>query len=58
MIVSPDVRTDTANSTPGLPNLEPQLLVEHAELITELKKSVMILSLHAAAVSAYFRAKM
>ena len=27
-----------ANSTPGLPNLEAQLLIEHAELITEPEK--------------------
>ena len=48
-----------ANSTAGLPNLEAQLLVEHAELITGLEKiSVMILSSHAATVSANFSAKM
>ena len=28
------------NSTPGLPNLEPQLKVRHAELITSLEKKV------------------
>ena len=30
------------NSTPGLPNLEPQLKVRHAELITTLEKKVNV----------------
>ena len=46
------------NSTPGLPNLEPQLKVRHAELITSLKKrSTTIQSMHAVAVSGCFSAK-
>ena len=47
------------NSTPGLPNLEPQLKVRHAELITSLeKKSVTIHSMHAVAASSCFSARM
>ena len=54
-----DLGSAHANSIIGLHNLEAQLLIEHAKLITELeKRSVMILSLHAAAVSVCFSARM
>ena len=43
------------NSTPGLPNLEPQLKVRHAQLITSLEKKVNDYPEHAAvAVSGCF----